>query len=126
MCIDCGGICTVLSRMIGDYHREFPAASHDTEDWRPKYVPMDVQNAPKAAIDPAGLADMLEHVEGIGMSRLEFATELSRRSGLGEQVENWIHGRIPNGWARKLILINAEDIVREHGAHPVMSMQEAA
>ena len=124
MCQECRtGICAMFDAMVRDYFREFWSAE---EEGRPKYMPLDVRNAPESAATKTGFADMASAADGIGLTRMEFLAELSKRSGFGEAIMGWAKGKIPNGLARKIILTCAEDILKERGARPEMSMQQAA
>jgi len=129
MCKSCiTGICAFFDALVADYHRDFPPApAHDEERVRrPKYMPMDVSNAPESAASKDGFNNMALAADGIGMSRMEFLTGLSQRCGFGAAIMGWAQGKIPNGLARKVILTAAEEILRENGAQPKRTMQDAA
>jgi hypothetical protein len=111
--------------MISDYHREFPPAIQrelDTEVHRPKYVPADVGNAPKSAMNPRGLQDLMDHVDDVGLTPLEFRQLLDKKTQLPEKIREWLEGKTPNGLMRKIILAAAEMILREYGARPQYSL----
>ena len=128
MCTDCiTDICAVLDMLIISYWRDHPPLQKDNEHRRPKYVPMDVANAPKAAMELDTLKQLIERAPGIGFKGFEFKKLLAERTGLGEQIEAWANqDKIPNGLARKMILSCAEDILRERGATPKYTMAKAA
>jgi hypothetical protein len=127
MCNQCGAnLCAIFDRLVADYFRDFPAASPEEERQRPKYIPMDVRNAPDSAGDFASLTKLVEHAPEIGLPRMTFLAELSERSGFGNAIQMWMREKVPNGLVRKIILSCAEQILREHGAMPTMSMQLAA
>ena len=129
MCTDCvTDICAVLDALILSYWRDHPPVRQDGKKHkRPKYVQMDVTNAPKAAAQFDTLQELIKRAPGIGFKGFEFKKLLADRSGLGEHIEAWANqDKIPNGMARKMILSCAEDIIRERGAKPKYSMAEAA
>ena len=139
MCEECRtGICEIFDNLAREYFRDFPLTRQSIEAFlgdlpemfreyrRRKYIPMDVENAPRSAATETEFSKMADKADGIGMSRMEFLTELSSRSGFGEAIMAWAKGKIPNGLARKIILTNVEDILLERGAKPKMSMQLAA
>jgi len=128
MCTDCvTDICAVLDALILSYWRDHPPVQQNTEHRRPKYVPMDVTNAPKAAAQFDTLKELIDRAPGIGFKGFEFKKMLAERTGFGEHIEAWANqGNIPNGLARKMILSCAEDILRERGAKPQYTMAQAA
>ena len=109
-----------------DYYRDFPVQLGDDEVKRKKYMPMDVRNAPKSAQTMNGFNEMVQAATGIGYQPGEFMNELAKRSGFKDHVHNWARGKIPNGLARKIILTCAEEMIRERGAQPQMSLLEQA
>lgn len=127
MCDICElSICLFFDMLVMEYYRDNPPVSADEEVRRPRYMPMDVRNAPQAAQSANAFSDMVEAAEGIGYAAGEFLNELGRQTGLPEQVVNWARGRVPNGLARKIILTRAEMMIRERGARPELSFLEAA
>lgn len=129
MCTDCvTDICAVFDAMILAYWRDHPPVRQDSDKHRrPKYMQMDVRNAPKAAAEFETLAELIKRAPGIGFKPWEFKTELANRTQLGGVIEAWANeDKIPNGMARKLILSAAEDILRERGAKPQYSFARAA
>ncbi len=139
MCEECRtGICEIFDNLAREYFRDFPPTDETIQKFlnefplmaseyrRRKYMPMDVENAPKSAATETEFSKMADAADGIGMKRMEFLTELSSRSGFGDAIMAWAKGKIPNGLARKIILTNVEDVLRERGAKPEMSMQLAA
>lgn len=128
MCTDCvTDICAVLDALILSYWRDHPPAQEKDGHRRPKYVPMDVTNAPKAAAQFDTLQELIKRAPGIGFKGFEFKKLLADRTGLGEHIEAWANqDKIPNGMARKMILSCAEEIVRERGAKPQYTMAKAA
>ena len=131
MCEDCGGICAIFDRMIEDAIRASGRTVGFSEGYRSRFHSTNVKgitgaDGPK---DEASLHDLVEEAACIDMTPQELEAELSRRSGLGESISLWIREkRVPSGMVRKIILTNAEDIIREHGARPKhsVSMLEAA
>jgi hypothetical protein len=131
MCDECGGrVCAMLDGLIADYWRDFPRrAPRDfnlAEAHRPRYVPMDVRNAPKSAERPMGLLELAEHADDMGLSRDEFVSELKLRSQYAGPIDGWLSGKLPFGLIRKIILTCAEQILREQGARPQYSLLQAA
>jgi hypothetical protein len=134
MCEECRtGICALFDGLVRGYFTEFrpellprPGEFDLSEKKRPKYMPADVGNAPESAATKDGFSKMADAADGIGFTRMEFLTELSNRSGYGEWIMKWAGGEIPNGIVRKIILTCAEDVLKEHGARPEMSMKLAA
>lgn len=127
MCTQCvTDICAVFDALVADYFREFPPAFEEAGHRRPKYMPMDVGNAPHSAADFGTLKELIDRAPGIGFKPWEFKTELAKRSGLGEQIEEWANqGKVPNGLARKIILSCAEDVLLERGARPQLTLRAA-
>ncbi len=118
MCIDCGGICAVLDRMIDEYlssgHEEGPGRRF----FHPTSVPG--QTGPE---DTTALSDLIEQAACIGMTPQQLEDELISCSGFAEPVANWVREqKVPNGMVRKIILTNAEMIIRERGAQPSKSL----
>src|SRR3989344_113984 len=105
------------------YWRDHPPVREDDEKHkRPKYMQMDVRNAPKAAAEFETLAELIKRAPGIGFKPWEFKTELATRTQMGDVIEAWANqNKIPNGLARKIILSAAEDILLERGAKPQYS-----
>jgi hypothetical protein len=120
----------MFDELASDYWRAFPRQAPrnfmEAEPKRSKYVQMDVRNAPKSAMKPKGLAELVEHADDLGITREAFLQELSDRSQYPGPIEEWLRGKIPNGLIRKIILGNVEDILREHGARPAYSFKMAA
>jgi hypothetical protein len=129
MCDDCAtDICAVFDAMILAYWRDHPPVrTEDDKHKRPKYMQMDVRNAPKAAAEFETLAELIVRAPGIGFEPWEFKTELAKRTKMGDVIESWANeNKIPNGLARKIILSAAEDILLERGAKPQYSFKQAA
>lgn len=128
MCDEClTDICVVLDALILSYWRDHPPVREGEKHKRPKYMQMDVRNAPKAAAEFDTLKELIDRAPGIGFKPWEFKTELANRTKMGDVIEDWAnHDKIPNGLARKIILSAAEDILRERGARPQHSLKEAA
>lgn len=130
MCNACEtAICAIFDALVAGYYRDFPPPmprNHDGEHVRPKYMQMDVTDAPKVNANFESLAELIKRAPGIGFKPWEFKTELAKRSGFGEQIEAWANqDKIPNGLARKIILSCAEDILLERGAQPRLSLKAA-
>lgn len=126
MCAVCDGICPFFEALVAAYFRAVPhPPAFEVETSRRTFMSMELPNAPDAATETRQFADLIDHADLIGMSPDEFRGEIATRSGLTEQVGKWAMGIMPNGWARKLILTNAEDIIRERGAHPELSLLAA-
>jgi len=128
MCPTCvTDICAVLDAMILSYWHDHPPAREEDGHRRPKYMQMDVRNAPKAAAEFDTLAELIKRAPGIGFEPWEFKTELANRTKMGDVIEAWANqNKIPNGLARKMILSAAEDILLERGAKPQHSLKQAA
>ena len=125
MCTTCETlICAIFDRLVVQYFLEFPPT--DDESRRPKYMPMDVRDAPNAATTVEDFTKMVEASTGIGYDPNEFMHELGRQTELPEQVANWARGKIPNGLARRMILTRAEMMIRERGAAPELTLLRAA
>ena len=125
MCEICDGICRIFDALVSEYYRDFPPISEEEERNRPKYMPLDVRNAPKAAASFTALKDLLDRAGDIGFRGWQFKAELVKRSGYGEWIDSWTNGKVPNGLVRKIILSCAEDIIRERGAQPSLSLKAA-
>ncbi len=89
-------------------------------------MPLDISDAVESAANADRFKDMAEAAVGIGYEPGEFLAELAKRSGFKEHVHGWARGKIPNGLACKIILTQAEIMIRERGASPEESMREAA
>lgn len=128
MCEECRTmICAMFDALVLDYFREFPPRPQSLEEARrSKYIQMDVRNAPKSAQTTTGFKEMVEAATGIGYTPGEFMAELAKKSGFKDHVHNWARGKIPNGLARKIILTCAEEMIREAGAKPTMSLLQIA
>ncbi len=128
MCNDCvTDICAVLDALILSYWRDHPPTRENEGHKRPKYMQMDVRNAPKAAAEFDTLAELIRRAPGIGFKSWEFKTELAKRTRMGDVIEAWANeDKVPNGLARKMILSAAEDILLERGARPQYSLKQAA
>lgn len=128
MCEECRTqICAMVDALISDYFRDFPQECVSEETHRPKYIPMDVRNAPKAATNENAFKDMVDAADGIGYTSGEFMGELAKRSGFKDHVHGWaMKGKIPNGLARKIILTCAEEMIRERGARPALTLLKKA
>lgn len=89
-------------------------------------IPLDVRNAPSAADGFNSLSQLIARAPGIHLSPEAFKQELAMRSGFGEAVEKWASAaKVPNGLARKIILTCAEEILRERGARPSLTLLAA-
>jgi len=128
MCTQCvTDICAVFDALVLSYWNDHPPVRDDTDRLRPKYMQMDVRNAPKAAAEFETLAELVARAPGIGLQPAELTAELAVRTQMGDVVDDWVcRGKIPNGLARKIILSAAEDILCERGAQPQYSLKQAA
>ncbi len=121
MCEDCGGICAVLDRMIDEYLRMVDGGRH-----RRFFHPMEIPGK-NSATDSTTLSQFVEQAACIDMTPQELEAELVKRSGFAESVQGWLQEkRVPNGMIRKIILTNAEMIIRERGARPRLTLLKVA
>lgn len=126
MCATCETlICVLFDNLVRDYFRDFPVPQEDVRARRPTYMRLDVRNAEESAATKTGFKAMVEAATGIGYEPGEFLAVLAEKSGFKDHVHNWARGTIPNGLARKVILTCAENIIRERGAQPTLSLLAA-
>ncbi len=127
MCDTCETlICVLFDNLVRDYFRDFPEPQEAARAYRPTYMRLDVRNAAESAATKTGFKAMVEAAAGIEYDPGEFLAVLAEKSGFKDHVLNWARGIIPNGLARKVILTCAENIIRERGAQPTLSLQLAA
>ncbi len=126
MCDTCETlICMLFDALVSDYFRDFPEPQEDASRQRATYMRLDVRNAAESAATKTGFNAMVEAATGIGYDPGEFLAVLAEKSGFKDHVHNWARGTIPNGLARKIILTCAENIIRERGAQPTLSLLAA-
>lgn len=135
MCEDCGGICAVLDRLILSHLAMTgqPTPEVSAEDYlnaggtKRKYFHPTEYIGARSGDDTMSFFDFIEEAARIGMTPQQLETEIASRCGFPEAVSSWIREeKIPNGMVRKIILTNAEIVVRKHGAKPQMTLLEAA
>jgi hypothetical protein len=93
---------------------------------RPKYHVLNVSDKVRSEETKTAFAEMVARAPGIGLAPGAFIGMLAERSGFKKQVHEWAREKIPHGFAREVILAAAEDILRERGAKPEMTLKIAA
>lgn len=124
MCTSCGGICAIVDRMIAEYRRQ---VTQEAESSHRRYFHPTEASGMSGGEDTTSLAKLVEEAACIGMTPQELENQLKHDSGFAEPVAAWIQERqVPNGMVRKIILTNAERIIREYGAKPQLTLLETA
>lgn len=120
MCTRCDGICLMFGRLVLDLQRDSQPVRSAPE--RPTFIPLELGREHNVPHEYASLDDLIK----LAPERWNFKETLAARSGYGKVVEAWANrDRIPNGCVRKIILTCAEQILRENGAKPEISLLAA-
>ncbi len=119
MCTQCDGICLMFGRLVLDLRRDSQPVQPQSE--RRTFIPLELGRVHNVPHEYTSLGELIKMVP----DRWNFKKELATRSGYGEVVEAWAKGWVPNGCVRKIILTCAEQILRENGAEPAVSLLAA-